>query len=149
MNFLFLAHCHLLTSESNITCWASGTSREGGQCCAELTGSTVLHLLADGFYLHVALQSILFPSECLWHWFPYSCCNGSSKPHSWERWEVKLWHVQAVFRCLGWDIPQLFTSEVRDGELCFWATKEALEMEGGLHPRLTCFDKGLLAPQIC
>lgn len=56
MNFLFLAHCHLLTSESNITCWASGTSREGGQCCAELTGSTVLHLLADGFYLLCSFQ---------------------------------------------------------------------------------------------
>lgn len=69
MNFLFLAHCHLMTAESNITCWASGTSREGwvstmlnlprAQCLC------LLHLLADGFYLHISLQSILFPTECL------------------------------------------------------------------------------------
>lgn len=52
------------------------------------------------WWLLFALQSILFPSECLWHWFPCSCCNGSSEPHSWVPWEVKLCHVQAVFRCL-------------------------------------------------
>lgn len=29
--------------------------------------SWLLHLFADGFYLHISLQSILFPNECLFN----------------------------------------------------------------------------------
>lgn len=74
MNFPFLAHCHLATTESNITCWAKWYLQgRSGQGNAELGSHNacvsphpcLLHLFADGFYLHISSQSILFPNECL------------------------------------------------------------------------------------
>lgn len=42
-------------------------SWESAQCVCESPHPCLLHPFADGFYLHISLQSILFPNECLFN----------------------------------------------------------------------------------
>lgn len=44
--------------------------------------SCLLHLFADGFYLHISLQSILFPNECLFNIGTHAAAGWEADPNS-------------------------------------------------------------------
>jgi len=72
----------------------------------------LLHLLADGFYLHISLQSILFPNECLFDIGTHTTgCSRRQTPPSWVRSKklpCAMSSAQLPEQRMG-HFPQLFT----------------------------------------
>lgn len=152
MNFLFRAHCHLMPAESSITCWASGTSGEGwGGKRLNLTESTMpasppgclLHLLADGFYLHIALQGILFPNECLFDTAAHKAVRRGGRrrvPGCAEKQKALPRTVALCSVTQGeiWALsPTYSLARGRNGESCFMGSRASQAMERSLPPSLT------------
>lgn len=101
MNFLFLAHCHLMTTESNITCWASGTSREGWI-------SKMLNLLRTQRVwapMCVCCISLLMAFICI------SVCRVSS-------FQMNVSLTWAPIRLLQWEADAEFLGVQRSKKVC-------------------------------